>query len=91
MESLNHFLVKHDFFDSPEVGGVNIVSHSQVMLDVFFVKYPLVVLGIEFGANVAGRGLKKAPSQRLVDNLLERQVILPGLLFERVRQIVIYR
>ena len=82
MESLNHFLVKHDFFDSPEVGGVNIVPHSQVMLNVFFVKYPLVVLGIEFRATFAGRGLKKSPPQGLVDNLLERQVILPGLLFE---------
>lgn len=48
MESLNYFLVTHDFFDSSEVSYVNIVPHSQVMLDVFFIKDSLIVFRIIF-------------------------------------------
>ena len=73
---------------SPEVGGVNIVSHSQVMLDVFFVKYPRPhpVWWL-----VSVRLLLQATAQRIVNHLPEGHLALPGLLLERVRQIVIYR
>lgn len=102
MESLNYFLVTHDFFDSSEVSYVNIVPHSQVMLDVFFIKDSLIVFRIIFGVVVflgmvciggcsaAILRYRQPTPQGVIHYPFERHLLLAGLLSEGVREVVIY-
>ena len=79
MKALNQFLVMHFFINVSEIRFIDARAQAQV-------ERPHPVWWL-----VSVRLLLQATAQRIVNHLPEGHLALARLLFERVRQIVIYR